>query len=65
MKRITSGMKTYSEQNSSVKKTKQNALMLLSNCALCEEKNQLSLKKENSKILMVSLKLIKLLINFY
>ena len=38
--------------------------MLLLNCALCGEKNQLSLKKENSKILMVSLKWIKLLINF-
>ena len=31
-------------EDSSVKKTKQNILMLLSNCAVCRKKKQISLK---------------------
>ena len=50
--------KYNSNQNSSVRKTKQNRLMLLSNCAICDKKkNQLLLKIKNLIIFqMISLK---------
>ena len=58
-------METYcvsctANKNSSVRKAKQNRLMLLSNHAVCGKKNILSLKIKNSTILitfeMISLK---------
>ena len=45
--------KNTANEKSSVRKTKQNRLMLLLNCAICGKKNQLSLKTENSTILMI------------
>ena len=47
-------IKNTANENSSVKKTKENRLMLLSNCAVCGKKNQLFLKIKNFK--MISLK---------
>ena len=47
--------KKYTDNNnSSVRKTKQNILMLLSNCATCVKKSQLLLKTKNFQ--MISLK---------
>ena len=55
-------------ENSSVRKTKQNRLMLLSSCANCGKKIQFLLKIKTSTILiifeMVSLKSIKSFTNF-
>ena len=64
--------KKYTEnENSNVRKTKQNWLMLLSNCAVYGKnfyllicKNQLLLKIKNSTIL-INLKWIKSLTKFY
>ena len=44
--------------NSSVRKTKQNKLMLLSNCAVCDKKETLEIKKSTILIIfeMISLK---------
>ena len=44
-----SSKKYTANKNSNVQKTKQNRLMLLSNCAICSK------KKSNSTILMISL----------
>ena len=54
-------MKTYcvsckkytANENSNVRRTKQNRLMLLSNCAICGKKNQLLLKTKSSTILII------------
>ena len=40
--------KKTENENWSVGKSKQNRLMLLSNCAVCAKKNRLSLKIKNS-----------------
>ena len=52
--------KNTANENSSARKTKQNRLILLSNCAVCGKENRLSLKIKNSTILtifeMISLK---------
>ena len=47
--------KYTANENSNVRKTKQNRLMLLSNYALCDKKKQLLLKNKNSTILMINL----------
>ena len=48
--------KIYTEnKNSNVRKTKQNILMLLSNCAVCGEKRSTFMKNKNSTI-FISLK---------
>ena len=39
--------KNAANKNSSIRKTKQNKLMLSSNCAVCGKKNQGSLKIKN------------------
>ena len=52
-------------ENSIIRKTKQNRLMLLLNCAVCGEKNQLLLKIKNSTIWRLNLKWIKSLTTFY
>ena len=42
MKTCCVSCKKYTEiENSNVRRTKQNKLMLLSNCAVCDKKNQL------------------------
>ena len=55
--------KYTSNKNSSVRKTNQKGIMVLSNCALWQEKNQLLLKTKKSTILiifqMISLKRMK------
>ena len=45
-------------KNSSVEKTKQSRLMLLSNCAVCDKKETLEIKKSTILIIfeMISLK---------
>ena len=50
-------------ENWSVRKTKQNRLMLSSNCTVCDKKNQLLLKIKNFQ--MISLNWIESLTNFY
>ena len=70
---IISTLETYcvncekhtANENSSVRKTKQNKLMLLSNCVFCGNKKSTLLKTKNSIILMISLKLMKPLTNIY
>ena len=39
--------------------------MLLSNCAICGKKKSIFIKNKEVKILMITLKLIKLLTSFY
>ena len=58
MKTCCISCKKYTaNENSSVRTTKQNKLMLLSNCSVCgKKKNQLLLKVKNSTILMNNLK---------
>ena len=48
-----SSKKNTANKNSSIRKTKQNRLMLLRNCAVCGKKNQLPLKINNSRILII------------
>ena len=59
--------KYTANKNSSVRKTKQNKLMLLSNCSVCGKNYKLLLKIKNFTILiilrMISLKWIKSLRN--
>ena len=64
--------KNTANENSCVRKTIQNRLMLLSNCSVCDKKNQLLLKTRNFHMISLELKLltiklikIKLLTNFY
>ena len=61
--------KYTANDNSNVRKTKQNRLMLLSNGAICGKKNGILLKSKNPTIFiifqMISLKRIKSLTNFY
>ena len=45
--------KYTANKNSSVRKTKQNRLMLLSNCPLCGKKNRHLLKTKNSTTLII------------
>ena len=45
--------KNTANKNSSASKTKQNRLMLLSNCAICGKKNQFLLRTKNSAILII------------
>ena len=45
--------KYTANKNSSVRKTKQNRLMLLSNCPLCDKKNRHLLKTKNSTTLII------------
>ena len=61
-----SGKKNTANKNASVRKTKQNRLMVLSVCAVCGKKNQLLLKIENLiTFQMISLKGIKSLTRFF
>ena len=55
--------KYTSNKNSSFRKTKQNRLMILSNCAVCGKKNSTFIKIKNFQI--INVKWIKLLTNFY
>ena len=48
--------KNTANGNSSIRKTKQYRLMLLSNCAVCGKKKSTFIEKKNSIILMISLK---------
>ena len=60
--------KNSENENSSVRKTKQNRLMLLSNYAVCGKKKLTFIKNQelhNSTFEMISLKQIKSLTNFY
>ena len=58
--------KNTANTSSSVRKTKQKRLVLLSNCAVCAIKSQLSLRIKKLIIFpMISLKGIKSLTNFY
>ena len=54
-------------KNSSVRKTKQSRLVLLSNSDVCDKKETLEINKSKILIIfeMISLKWIKLLTNFY
>ena len=51
-----SGKKYTANKHSSVRKTNQNRLMLLSKCAICGKKNELLQKIKNYTILMINLK---------
>ena len=51
-------------KNATVTKTKQNRLMLLSNCAICGKKNSMFIKNKEPTIL-INLKWIKSFANFY
>ena len=51
-----SSKKSTAKKNSDVRKTKQNKLMLLSNCAFCDKRISTFLKIKNSAILMINLK---------
>ena len=55
--------KNTANKNSSVRKTKLNRLIFLSNCAVCDKKKSILLKINNFQV--ISLKWIKLLTNFY
>ena len=48
-----SGKKYTANKNSSVRKIKQNRLMLLSNCAACSKKKSTFIKNKNSTILII------------
>ena len=65
MEAYVSRKKYIANENSNVRKTKQNRLMQLPNCALCGKKNWHLLKIKNPTILMANLKWIKSLTNFY
>ena len=62
-------METYcvkytGNENSNLRKTKQKRLMLLSNCAVYGKKTSTFIKNKNS-IILINLKRIKSLTNFY
>ena len=55
MEKYSISIKKYTaDENSGVRKTKQNRLMLLSNCSICAKNPRLLLKTKNSKILIIS-----------
>ena len=58
--------KNTANKNSSVRKTKENALMLLSTCAASGKRKSIFIKIKGLQIFqIISLKLIKSLTNFY
>ena len=61
---LVSCKKYTANVNSSVRKTNQNRLMLLSNCAVCSKKSTF-IKIKKFIILIINLKSIKSLTNFY
>ena len=48
MKTYCVSCKKYELKNSSVRKTKQNRLMLLSNCAVCDKKKRAFIKNKKT-----------------